>query len=339
MTFLKPLRLAAALALAIPALPAFAHIVLETRTAAAGASYKAVFMVGHGCQGSATTGVAVQVPAGFQGAKPYPKAGWTISVQKGKLDKPYNDHGRQVSEDVTAITWTAASKEAALQEAHFDEFVLRGKLPDAAGPLWFKVLQTCETGSTNWNEIPASGISTQGMKSPAALLEVMAPQGAQVAQAPARTQAGPAAAVPAVQVGGAWVRATVPGQKGSGAFMTITSKAATRLVGISTPVAGVAEVHEMKMEGDVMKMRAVAGGLELPAGKPVELKPSGYHVMLMDLKQTLTAGSTVPLTLRFKNARGVESSVNVSAPVGTAVPGAAPGAPSGAAGGQDEHKH
>ena len=134
----------------------------------------------------------------------------------------------------------------------------------------------------------------------------------------------------AVQVDGAWARATVQGQKGTGAFMSLTAKDATRLVGVSSPVAGVAEVHEMKMEGDVMKMRAVPV-LELPAGKKVELKPGGYHVMLMDLKAPLAKDSTIPVTLLFKDAKGVESRLELKLPVATAAPGAA--------GAAAEHKH
>ena len=154
------------------AAPTFAHIVLEVKTAPAGSAYKAVFQVGHGCQGSATTGISVQIPTGFQGAKPYPKAGWTLATKLGKLAKPYDSHGKQVTEDVTVVSWTAASKEAALQDAHFDEFMLRGKLPEAAGPLWFKILQTCESGSNDWSELPSTGASLKTMKSPAVLLEV-----------------------------------------------------------------------------------------------------------------------------------------------------------------------
>lgn len=134
----------------------------------------------------------------------------------------------------------------------------------------------------------------------------------------------------AVQVDGAWARATVQGQKGTGAFMSLTAKDATRLVGVTSPVAGVAEVHEMKMEGDVMKMRAVPA-LDLPAGKKVDLKPGGYHVMLMDLKAPLAKDSTVPVTLLFKDAKGVESRLELKLPVATAAPGAA--------GGTAEHKH
>ena len=121
-----------------------------------------------------------------------------------------------------------------------------------------------------------------------------------------------------VEVRDAWVRTSVPGQKATGAFMKITAKDGARLVSVSSPVAGVTEVHEMKMEGDVMKMRALAAGLELPAGKTVELKPGGYHVMLMDLKAALPKGSMVPMTLTFRDTRGVETKVELKLPVATA---------------------
>ena len=124
-----------------------------------------------------------------------------------------------------------------------------------------------------------------------------------------------------VEVKDAWVRATVPGQKGTGAFMNITAKDGAKLVGVSSPVAGVTEVHEMKMDGDIMRMRAIPA-LELPAGQTVQLKPGGYHLMLMELKQSLPKDSTVPLTLRLQDAKGVETRMEVSVPVSTAAPGA-----------------
>lgn len=125
-----------------------------------------------------------------------------------------------------------------------------------------------------------------------------------------------------VDVSKAWVRPTVQGQKTSGGYMTLTARDGAQLISISTPVAGVAEVHEMKMEGDVMKMRDVPV-LDLPAGKAVELRPGGYHLMLMELKQPLVKGSQVPLTLHFKDAKGVESQMQVMAPVSLTAPGAA----------------
>ena len=128
------------------------------------------------------------------------------------------------------------------------------------------------------------------------------------------------AQAPAVKVEGAWARATVQGQKGTGAFMNLTAKEGTRRGGVSSPAAGVAEVHEMKMENDIMKMRTVSS-LDLPAGQTVQLKPGGYHVMLLDLKAPLAKDSTVPMTLRFKDAKGVESKLDLVLPVGLAAPG------------------
>ncbi len=111
-----------------------------------------------------------------------------------------------------------------------------------------------------------------------------------------------------------WVRATVSQQKATGAFMQLTSTQDVRLVEAKSPVAGVVEVHEMSMEKDVMKMRAVPA-LELPAGKMVELKPGGYHVMLMDLKQQMKEGDTVPLTLVVEGKDKKRSTIEVKAPV------------------------
>jgi copper(I)-binding protein len=143
----------------------------------------------------------------------------------------------------------------------------------------------------------------------------------------------------AVAVKDAWVRTSVQGQKATGAFMTITAKDGGKLVSASTPVAGVVEVHEMKMDGDIMRMRAVTGGLDLPAGKAVELKPGGYHVMLMDLKAALPKDSTVPLTLVFKNAKGVESKIELNIPVATTSPVMVKDAGGKPAMDMNQHKH
>ena len=123
-----------------------------------------------------------------------------------------------------------------------------------------------------------------------------------------------------VTVTDAWARATVQGQKATGAFMKITAKDNAKLVGVSSPVAGIAEIHEMKMEKDVMRMAALPNGLDLPAGKAVELKPGSYHVMLMDLKAPLTKDTTVPLTLTLQDAKGVKSNVELKVLVGMQPP-------------------
>jgi copper(I)-binding protein len=116
-----------------------------------------------------------------------------------------------------------------------------------------------------------------------------------------------------VTVKDAWIRGTVAQQKATGLFAQITSATAARLLSASSPVAGVVEIHEMAMDGNVMRMRAVPG-LDLPAGRMVELKPGGFHVMLMDLKQPLKDGETVPV-LFVVEAGGQRQTIEVQAPV------------------------
>ncbi|MEW6693937.1 MAG: copper chaperone PCu(A)C [Pseudomonadota bacterium] len=151
---------------------------------------------------------------------------------------------------------------------------------------------------------------------------------------------GAAAWAQSVKIDEPWVRGTVAQQKATGAFMRLTAPEPMRLVAGESPVAGVVEIHEMAMNGDVMRMRAIPG-LALPAGRPVELKPGGYHVMLMDLKRPLAGGEKVPLTLVFENAAGQRVTQSVTADVkalgmGNAAPGGQAGGHHGNHGG---HKH
>ncbi len=117
-----------------------------------------------------------------------------------------------------------------------------------------------------------------------------------------------------VTVKEAWARATTPAQKASGAFMELTSSESAALVSASSSLAGVVEIHTMKMEDGVMKMRAVPR-IELPAGKTVALQPGGYHVMLMQLKQQLKKGDTVPITLKVEGANREVQAIEVKAEV------------------------
>lgn len=126
-----------------------------------------------------------------------------------------------------------------------------------------------------------------------------------------------------VTVSEAWVRGTVPGMKATGAFMRIESRADTRLVAAASPVAPVVEIHEMAMVDNVMRMRAIPG-LAVPAGKPVDLRPGGYHVMLMDLPRPLERGTTVPITLTFQSGDGRRETVKVAAEVRPLAAGAPP---------------
>ena len=131
-----------------------------------------------------------------------------------------------------------------------------------------------------------------------------------------------------VTVADPWVRGTVAQQRATGAFMKLTAPAGARLVEARSPMAGVVEIHEMAMDNNVMRMRQVPM-LELPAGKAVELKPGGYHVMLMDLKQPMKTGESVPITLVFEDKDKKRLTVDIQAPV------RALNAPAG----KMEHKH
>ena len=122
------------------------------------------------------------------------------------------------------------------------------------------------------------------------------------------------AAFAQVTVGDPWIRATVPAQKTAGAFMQLRSARATRLVDVQTPVAGRAEVHQMGMEGQTMRMQKV-DGIDLPAGQTVNLASGGYHVMLFDLKRQLKDGEQVPLTLTFVGPDKKRENVTVQVPV------------------------
>lgn len=117
-----------------------------------------------------------------------------------------------------------------------------------------------------------------------------------------------------LEVTSPWVRGTVAGQKATGAFMELRSAAGTAIVGASSNVAGITEIHEMKMDGGVMKMKAMPR-LELSAGKPLSLAPGGYHVMLMDLKQQLKKGDVVNITLQLEGTGKKTETVDIKAEV------------------------
>ncbi len=132
-----------------------------------------------------------------------------------------------------------------------------------------------------------------------------------------------------------WARATVQGQRSTGAFMTLVAREPLTLVGVASP-AGTAELHEMRMDGDVMRMRAI-DRLELPAGQPVQLKPGGHHLMVMDLKAPLQPGASMPVTLTFRTAAGEQRQLALQVPVSATPPKEAGAATAPA--GHGGHKH
>jgi len=147
------------------------HVVLENQTAESGSYYKAVLRVSHGCEGSSIKKIVVQIPEGFQGAKPMVKPGWNISIKKEQLAKPYTSHGKTISHDTKEIIWDGGL----LPNAYYDEFVVVGKLPEKAGKIYWKVKQECEKGEIDWSQIPVGSQSHKDLEYPAAVLNLVKP--------------------------------------------------------------------------------------------------------------------------------------------------------------------
>ncbi|MGV8894311.1 MAG: copper chaperone PCu(A)C [Burkholderiaceae bacterium] len=117
-----------------------------------------------------------------------------------------------------------------------------------------------------------------------------------------------------VEVKDSWVRATVLQQKTTGAFMQLTAKQDARLIEVRSSAASAVEIHQMSMNNNIMKMRAVPG-LDLPAGKTIDLKPGGYHIMLINLKQQIKEGNLVPVTLVVEGKDKERQTIELQVPV------------------------
>ena len=351
--------LVVALALMVPA-AADAHVTMERQEAAIGASYKAILRVPHGCEGSATLRVRLQIPDGLIAVKPMPKPGWTIETTKGAYAEahPYY-HGAMLTEGVREIVW-----QGRLADEHFDEFIFVGLMAKTLKEntrLFFPTVQECEQGKQAWVEIPPAGQPSRGLKYPAPsvrLIEVNAPTPAQAQQdhqhhqhgqpaqhaqhggghgQPGSQQAAPMRGfkVGDLFVEAPWSRATPPGARVAAGFLKITNNGSEtdRLIGGSFDLAKKLEVHEMTMSDNVMRMRQLAKGLEIKPGESVELRPSSYHLMFFDLARPLKAEEVVKGTLRFERAGTVPVEF-VVAPLGAQAPGKKAGEPKA-----DEHKH
>ncbi|UTD29035.1 DUF1775 domain-containing protein [Bradyrhizobium sp. WD16] len=313
---------------------ASAHVSIAPAEARANSYQRLAFQVPHGCGAAATNTLRVQIPEGVIAVKPMPKPGWTLSTTRGDYAKSYVSHGQTVTSGVKEVVWSGG----ALADDNYDEFVISSfvtaDLP-AGRPVFFPTVQQCGSSENRWVEIPAAGQSSHDLKSPAPSLSLVS-DSVTVAQAkdPAKHEGHDhgdhdhgAAAADTTKVGDLviatpWTRATPGGAKIGGGYLKITNtgKASDRLVSISAGFAGHVEIHEMSMDGGVMKMRPLASGLEIKPGESVELKPGGYHVMFMDLKQPLKEGDTVKATLTFDKAGPVDVSFAVNA-VGAGAPG------------------
>jgi copper(I)-binding protein len=188
------------------------------------------------------------------------------------------------------------------------------------GPLYIPVTQECEKGEARWADIPAPGQDAHALKAPAPALTILAQHSQQGGHA---AMAGDTKVYKAgsLTIEAPWARATPGGAKVAGGFIKITNtgKEPDRLIGGSVPFANRFEVHEMAVEGGIMKMRELAKGLEIKPGETVELKPGSYHVMFMDLKSGLKEGETVKGTLVFEKAGKVDVEYKVG-PIGGGMP-------------------
>nr|WP_157017485.1 DUF1775 domain-containing protein [Mesorhizobium xinjiangense] len=306
------LELAAASALtAFSIATAFAHASLETPTAPAG-SYKAVMRIPHGCDGQATHTVRIDIPEGFVGVKPMPKSGWTIDIEKGDYARSYDLHGERVSSGVKAVIWSGG----ALPDQHYDEFVVRGTLAgvEKGQKLYFDTLQRCAGAEVAWTGHPADGQDPHSLDHPAPMVTIAE----RTADGHGHAHGAAADDMPVVagdlEISAAWAKAMLPGQPAGGGYLTITNTGdePDRLTAVTSPAAGAVEVHKMEVVDDVMTMRPVDGGLEIPAGGTVELKPGGMHLMFMQVAEPFRDGGRVPVTLDFEKAGKVELTLPVT---------------------------
>ncbi len=284
--------------LAVAATPAQAHVTLETKEARTGSGYKAVLRVPHGCEGSATTSISIEIPEGLIGVKPMPKPGWTIATERGPYARAYKHYHGDLTEGVRRMTWTGGP----LPDEYFDEFVFSGFVArelTGVEALRFPVRQTCEKGAIYWAEFPAEGQDAHALEYPGATLRLVAAEGHGKAASSAEV-----VAAGNLVIENFWARATPPGAKTGAGYIQITNKGKEpdRLVGATLDGAGRVEMHETLNEGGVMRMREREGGIDVAPGATIAFEPGGLHLMFLDLSGDLKEGATASGTIVFEKA-------------------------------------
>jgi uncharacterized protein YcnI len=171
---LRTAFIASALTLALVS-AAQAHIVFAEPEAAPNSYYCGFLRVSHGCGASPTRAIRVEIPDGINIARPQPKPGWRLSIERAPLASPTrSEGGEEITERVSAITWTGE-----LPADQFDQFGIMMRLPDQTEPLYFRVTQTCLSGEQRWDEIPPAGAAWHSVPHPAPVLMLLAPQAAE----------------------------------------------------------------------------------------------------------------------------------------------------------------
>lgn len=294
--------------------PAFAHATLTPAEGTNGATVKVAIAIPHGCDGAPTDTVTVRLPEGFVSAKPMVKAGWTVEIVKGDYQKSYEVHGKPVTSGALQVTWAGG----AVPDDQFDEFVIQGSLQgfDAETSLPFAVTQKCGTALVVWDQIAAPGENAHALEHPAPTLAVTLAAASGEHDHGAMNMAPAPVTLGDLEISNGFSRATLPNAPVGGGYITITNKGAEadRLVSVASSVAGVVQIHQMKMDGDVMKMNELPDGVEIPAGGTVALEPGGLHIMFMKLTGPLVEGTKIPVTLTFEKAGSVDVELSVGGP-------------------------
>lgn len=348
------LILATAVATLASTTAVLAHATFANQPATVGSYVAATLQVPHGCDGKATNEVQIKLPEGFISAKPMPKAGWEIEIIEGDYQNSYDNHGKAVKSGPVEIrfkngelpdnfydTFTVYGKIAAGDPAvglafptvqlcgadakvAWDQIAAPGQDPhDLDGPAPVLKLVAAEGGDAH------GGHGAHGAHAGHGAPADQAAAGGHDAHGAHGDHAGHGDHIAANNPGGfetvsageleltaGFTKAMLPGQPVGGGFITITNKGGEddKLVSATSAQAGEVQLHEMAMEGDVMKMRQLNDGIAIPAGETVELKPGGLHLMFFKVSEPFKEGETVNVTLTFEKA----GAVDVALPVGPA---------------------
>lgn len=306
------------IALVLMTSAASAHATLANKTGVIGKTERITLKVPHGCGDEATHTVRIMIPEGFHSVKPMPHAGWALETVRGDYAHTYLNHGHEIVEGVQEIIWSGGN----LPNEWYDEFVFRGTFGTelvADSKFYFPAIQVCENGTEEWTNTTAD--KDAGKPAPKLTLvansshDHHAGHGATTDKKEMAHGASHDGVVKAgdLQLSGAFTRAMAPNAGSGGGFVTITNHGHDddRLVGVKSDAANRVEIHEMKMEGDVMKMGQLHDGIAILAGETVTLEPGGLHIMFMQVEDRFVEGEMVPVTLVFEKAGDVDVMLQV----------------------------
>jgi copper(I)-binding protein len=282
--------------LAFCAPPLAAQVVLSQTSFEGGVNFAAFFKVPHGCGGSPTLSLRVEIPADVTVLDVPAKEGWMTNAER-------------VGGRVAAVSWRGR-----LEGGEAGQFGVLLKLPARTGALYFPTVQKCAKAEMRWTQTAGKGNAAQANTGPAPSVQLTAAE-----SRPAMVMAGN------LMIMEPWSRATPPGAQTGAGYLTMMNHgtAPDSLLGGSTPVAAKLEIHQTTITSGIVSMRPAADGVPIPGESTVTLKPeSGYHLMLIGLKAPLNAGTHIPVTLNFAKAGAVSVDFTVE-PLGARSPGAA----------------